>query len=497
MKQRWQFYLGLLTYLATTGLFYLGLLVNPCWFLVWIYPAPILLYSFNSSRQKTILVSFAAFATASISVIVPEFNRSLLPTPLEVVPSILHSLMFTAFVVLNRYSIRRVPFWLAPFILPVFFTAYQFIWNFSTLSNFIHFGVSTQANYLPLLQVASITGPVGIAFLTHYFANCTATIVYFRRKPIKWLTNLLVLSIVFSATLGYGYYRLAHPESTQRVKVALGAINPAIMTDFAFSKPQSMQQRINDFPKFLSSLASHHPMFVLTPEIWLQLQHDQQQAALSSIEAVAKQYHTTIIAPVKLLNKNDTPSTNSAWIINQQGKLLGRYDKIHLIPYVEDNLTAGCCPKVFSINGIRIGVAIGDDMLFRQPALNYGRLKTQLLFIPSADNGFKGTSDERRRVAMVHTVSNGISMARAAEFGELTLTDAYGRLYGNMQVGLGETATMTGQVPIGMGPTFYTRHPFMLGYLMIIAALYIIAKLLLQLPKVKRSLRLRHSKGSQ
>lgn len=485
MKARTTFYLGILTFVATTLLFYFGLLSNACWFLIWLYPIPVMLYSFSASRQATILVSFLSFATASLTVIVPQYTTSVLPEPMEIIPSLLHSLVFAAIIILNNFCIRRIPFWLTAFVMPSFYIFYQFLWSFSSLANFIHFGVSTQINCLPLLQIGSLIGPLGIGFLTHFFASSIATAIYFRRKTTKWLTILLILSIVFSSVLGFGFYRLAHPQPTPSIKVSLGTKSPHGIHKFSYISDAEMKQRIAEYPAFIESLAVDKPLFIMTPEVWLRLDDSNRDKTLHAIEAVAKKVNSNIIT-ANVLTTDNQAHTNTAWVISRQGMRVGSYDKIHLIPEIEDDFKAGITEPIFTLDNVRFGIEIGIDMLFRQPSVAYGRQGVQIVFMPSADSGLHGTADERRRAAIVHTVSNGMALARAAVYGELVLADAYGRKQAVLVVPQGMTGKLEGEVQLGFGKTFYSLHPYFFAYCCLGLVLLITFLLLLRMPKLRR-----------
>ncbi len=484
MKSRTQFYLGLLAFFLTASTFYLGQISNQYWFFVWLFPIPILLYSYNTTRQNTVIVSFFSLLLPTLAVLITEYGSSALPTPMEVIPSLLHSLIFTALIVLNRYCIQRQPFWLTPWILPSILSLYQFSWSFSQLSSFLHFGISNQINFLPTLQIVSVFGPVSLSFLMHFFATSLASALYFRHKPAKYSTLLLVLGIILGSTLIYGQYRLTHIPQTTHTRIALGGTTPKTNLTQNSANPQFDQQRIGGAPALIQALAATHPDFIVTPEMWLRLSDDNRQAALQSMQSLAKQFNANLIIGIKSLSHTQA-QRNAAWIINQQGSFIGQYNKIHLIPVTENYLTPGKKAQTFDLSGVRFGIEIGTDALARDLTIRYSQQGAQLVLIMDVSNTFKGgagDADENRRMAILRSVSGGFALARIASYGQLTLADAYGHIVANAHTPKNPATitTVSATVPLGNGRSFYSKHPNLSGYLSLFITLLISLRLMIQ-----------------
>ncbi|MDF1654285.1 MAG: hypothetical protein P1U34_04150 [Coxiellaceae bacterium] len=447
------------------------------WFLLWLIPLPAMLYSQVSSLRSTIFICLLSYILGSTAVIFHRYIFSVYPIPFALIPSLLHGMVFTIAIVLFRVCLDRLPTLLQLFVFPTLWTGYQLIWSYTQFTYFIHFGLSTQAYYLPLLQLVSLTGIWGIAFIITLFPSCISTAIYHIKSPLKAAIPLLTGVIIIGAALGFGYYRLAHPIQTRHIKITLGAHNPQHMHQIGYPSKSQMAMRIQRYPSLLKQMAKTQPLFMLTPEIWLQLNDTNTLSTLQSIKSTAKQTHTNIISAVKLLG-NQQPKVNAAWIINQQGKLVGQYNKIHLIPEIESNLVAGVNLHTFTLDNVKFGVAIGDDPIFEQPIHNYGKLKGQIVFVASADNGIQRTGRERRQIAIMHAVGNGLALARSATFGELTLVDAYGRIIANMPTSASAVTTLTAAVPLGFGNTFHARHGNWFSWVCLILSLIILLALL-------------------
>ncbi len=457
MKTRSQFYLAFLCIALTTGIFALSFGKRDLWFFLWLLPLPAMLYSQIATIRNTIFVSLLSYLLGCTAVIFHRYALSVYPVPFALIPSLLHGMVFTIVIVLFRICLDRIPIWLQPFVFPAFWTGYQLMWSYTDYTYFIHFGLSTQAYYLPLLQLASLTGIWGISFVLCLFSSCIATTIYHIKTPIKALIPLAIGIIVIGAALGFGYHRLAHPIQTRQIRVALGAHNPPHLHQIGYPSKTQMAMRIQRYPKLLEQMASTKPLFMLTPEIWLQLNDNNTRTTLNTIKQIAKKTSTNIISAIKLLG-DEQPKVNAAWVINQQGNLVGQYNKIHLIPEIESNLIAGNKMHTFTLNGVMLGIAIGDDPLFQEPIHNYGKTQGQIVFIASADSGIQRTGRERRQIAIMHAVGNGLALARSSNFGELTLSDPYGRIIANMPTVTDTTTVLAADVPLGFGNTFHAQH---------------------------------------
>ena len=85
----------------------------------------------------------------------------------------------------------------------------------------------------------------------------------------------------------------------------------------------------------------------------------------------------------------------------------------------------------------------------------YGQSNTRLLFAPALD--FDVDARLHSRTAIVRSVENGFALARAANRGYLTLSDAYGRIIVERDANSAPIVTVIGDLPAGPGTTLYAR----------------------------------------
>ena len=155
------------------------------WYVLWIAPVPVLLCSFYASAKETFFIAFLSYLIGRLSWF------SYLLTVATLVPALIGTIaipmIFALAIVLTRSVITRSNSWYSIFAFPVFFTTYE--WLLLTLS---YDGSATsiaysQSNFLPIIQVASVTGILGITFVVTFIPSAIAFIWCFRNNKKQFL----------------------------------------------------------------------------------------------------------------------------------------------------------------------------------------------------------------------------------------------------------------------------------------------------------------------
>jgi apolipoprotein N-acyltransferase len=130
------------------------------------------------------------------------------------------------------------------------------------------------------------------------------------------------------------------------------------------------------------------------------------------------------------------------------------YRKHHLVPGLEDHLTAGT--ELAFAPDRRIGLAICADLGHPEFGRAYGRAGVGLLLVPALD--FTVDAWSQSRVQLLRGVESGFSVARSAHLGYLTLSDHTGRVVAQASTGSATPITsVSGTLPMPEGGTPYTR----------------------------------------
>jgi deaminated glutathione amidase len=110
---------------------------------------------------------------------------------------------------------------------------------------------------------------------------------------------------------------------------------------------------------------------------------------VNSLTGLASKYGLHIVSGVWESEPGDHRVHNSAVILTPEGKILHNYRKIHLFDALSiresDRMIPGDdLPPIFTIKGVRIGVAICYDLRFPELFRNLTLRGAQLIVVPSA-----------------------------------------------------------------------------------------------------------------
>jgi apolipoprotein N-acyltransferase len=125
------------------------------------------------------------------------------------------------------------------------------------------------------------------------------------------------------------------------------------------------------------------------------------------------------------------------------------YTKRHLVAGWESKESPGSSGKHIEFHGLKIGLAICKDMDFPETGLEYGRSGANMILAPAWD--FDEDDWWHSRMAIVRGVESGVSVARCAKHGLMTLSDATGRVVAQRH---SNTGVLVGDLPTNRIDTF-------------------------------------------
>jgi apolipoprotein N-acyltransferase len=458
---------AILAVVSTAALLLVGNGLNPLWPFMWVAPIPVLLLAAETASWR-VAAGAAALSMFLGSLIMLYYLHFALHLPVTawLIPYSIVSLLFAAGVLLFRGLLHRGAVFSAVIALPAFWTAVEYLASFAPTSGTAGSLAYTQEGFLPILQIASLTGPWGITFLLLLFPSAVAGALYlWRRRPLQAaLIAGSVLAILTGAIL-FGAIRLAAPNPQQNIKVGLLDTDTV---EFAGNAPK-MQDLIKRYAEQAESLARAGAKIVLMPEKTGLLLDQDTKIVDPLLQSVADRTGATLIIGVQHVVARD--SFNEARIYTPGGPI-ATYDKQHMLPPFESNLTPGTSLAMLSKPAFPIGVAICKDMDFIHPALDYGRAGIDLLLDPAWD--FNVDRTWHGHIAIMRGVEGGYAIAHAAKDGFLTVTDDRGRILGEVKTSSGEFASLLVDVPLGHDQTVFARYgtwfPWLAGLLAVAAA---------------------------
>jgi apolipoprotein N-acyltransferase len=183
---------------------------------------------------------------------------------------------------------------------------------------------------------------------------------------------------------------------------------------------------------------------------------------------------------------------NSALIMGADGTRVGRYDKIHLVPFGEyipfqqflffahkltgrvSEFSRGTERKVFPLNGHRYGVFICYESVFADEVRQFAQQGAEVLVNISDDGWYGDTSAPWQHLNMLRmrAIENRRWILRATNTGVTAVIDPYGRV--RQSIPRHQTDALPAQFGFRDDVTFYTAHGDVFGWVCAILSLGIV-----------------------
>ena len=434
------------------------------WYLLWVAPIPVLLLAFRSSWKITFIASFIAYLIGRISWF------SYLVTVATLIPaivfSVLTALIFAMIILATRFTVIKTNQWFSLFAFPAFFTSFEFLLiNLSpdgTASSIAY----SQSDFLPLIQIASVAGILGITFIVCFIPSAISVILFYRHKGRNMRNPVIVSAAILLIVFLFGFIRLNNKTNTTTLDVGLVVLQEKyhnITQQPDLSKEKTATEL---YANEISMLAQKGAKAVVLPERAINITKDNEADIISILSNTAKQNHVFIVTGYT--NFRNDKERNSSLVIDDKGTVITDYNKVHLVTGLEAQFTPGKDPGLFSINQTHAGTAICKDLDFPYYINKYGGSSTNILFIPAWD--FIVDDWLHSRMAILRGVENGFSEVRAARQGRLTISDPYGRVNYEATCADGNAASLIGKVYINNPGTFNLHYGNWLGIACCVAA---------------------------
>ena len=415
---------GLACALFTAVLVWFGSGLFPAWPLMWFAPLPVLLFALRSQTWwGAALVAALGWWLGNVNVW--EFFREALglPVVLLVIFTSLETLTLVLAVLLFRALARRGRPWSALLAFPSVYVAIEFVNNLTSVHGTFGSLSYTQLDFLPFLQLASITGPWGMSFLLLLFSAAAALGLHlYRSTPLQAWRIVGVGVGIIAGALVFGTVRLALPAQRQLVKVGLVASDPPTSPDVA-DEGTPTTKLMEEYATRVTALADQGAKVIVLPEKLAVTVDPGTKDTDMLFQSLSDKLGVQIV--VGLIRVASPIKYNEARVY-MPGVPVQSYDKHHMLPPFESKLTPGTSLLTLHEPTGLWGVAICKDMDFTPLSRQYGLAGTGLMLVPAWD--FVGDRWEHGHMAVMRGVEDGFNMVRAAKQGFLTVSDNRGRI---------------------------------------------------------------------
>lgn len=358
-------------------------------------------------------------------------------------------------------------------------------------------------------QVAELTGILGVSFLLALsnaaLADLLRTLPPLRRAlpggpprpPRSVLPGVWGALVVAGAALLWGGARIAEVRKVSegwpqlRVAVVQGNIEQDHKWD-----PDYQEATIRAYESLSAKAASPPVDLILWPETSTPFYFAFDGRFRPRIDAVARSSGADLLlgSPHYEAFDSRVVSYNSAFLLSPEGKVLGRYDKMRLVPFGEyvplhrlfffvDKITEGVgdfgvghIPTVFTLARGKFGVLICYEVIFGDLARRFVDQGAEFLTTITNDAWFGDTGAPHQHLDMAayRSVENRVWLARAANTGISAFVDPTGGI--RQASPLFVPSEEAGTIALHRGPaTFYARYGDLFALVVAVVFLLLLA----------------------
>ncbi|MFB5662255.1 carbon-nitrogen family hydrolase [Alteribacillus sp. HJP-4] len=171
----------------------------------------------------------------------------------------------------------------------------------------------------------------------------------------------------------------------------------------------------------------NNPDIIVLPEMWTtaytlqnlnNIADDKSSETIPFLQKLAKECNVHLVAG-SIAYKNGDKMFNRALVINQKGDLVYHYDKLHLVPMLDEPtyLTAGeNKAAVFEIDGMKMGLIICYDLRFPELTRALALEGAQAIFI--AAEWPQARRDHWRYLQLARAIENQVYILSCNRIGE-------------------------------------------------------------------------------
>jgi apolipoprotein N-acyltransferase len=369
------------------------------------------------------------------------------------------------------------------------------------------FGYS-QFHWLPIIQIADITSVYGVSFIL-VMVNVALFLLLrwalakpkIRATMFQPWKALAATTVVFLAVWVYGSEALTNftSDSTKsprlNVAVVQANIDQAIKWDTAYRV-----DTLERYARLTHTLASGADV-IIWPEAATPFLFEQESGYQSLVVDIVKEAKVPLIfgSPAVRWHNNGQPYLlNSAYVLNSEGALTGRYDKQHLVPFGEyiplkrllffleklvvgiGDFQPGPGPTLLSLSQTtdehpaQFGVAICYEVIFPDLVRQLANEGTNFLVTITNDAWFGDTVAPYQHFAMVvfRAVENRMAFARAANTGISGFIDPSGKIVAATPI-FTEQA-ITHPIPLHSPSTLYTQFGDVFAWACVIMSVFLL-----------------------
>lgn len=310
----------------------------------------------------------------------------------------------------------------------------------------------TQADNLPLVQLAALTGVGGITFLVALGSGLAAAVWSSGWRAVR--TDLVVFGVLLMSALLYGQLRLAMPAPGATIRVG-AVVSPVTHKEFLPAIVNVDTLRAYDDELFARSerAVALGAQVVVWNEMATLTSVAGEAALVARGQAFARAHGVLMLMAYGVIDSvQPLHDINKYRIYLPDGTMADEYVKRHPVPGDPDQ-TGSAHARVVSFAGVQFSGGICYDYSFPDIARDNARDGAGLALVPASD--WRGIDPLHGRMSLMNAVAVGLPMVRPVRAATSTASDQYGRILGSLRADAAGDGVMVAAVPSGRVPTLY------------------------------------------
>lgn len=460
----------------------------------WFAYAPLLVAALGQSPKRVALLTFLAgllcFIGTIFWVVVAMVEYGSVPFLLSLLALSLLAALLAGFHAvagaLAAWTARTRPTLLL-LSFPLTLTGMELVRN-SLLTGFPWSNLAySQSRFITLIQVVELTGIYGLTLLLTASGAALAWLVTARDQALmRRLLPLLSILLLTGILYGYGTHRLAalDAQTPPTLKIALLQGNIPQSEKWLESNAQNI---VGIYARLSEQAHAQGVDLVVWPEASVpHLLPDHLERLPESAFPFERPGVPHIVGVPTYDPLRSAPGSvtmhNSAFLVGSDGRVRGRYDKTHLVPFGEyvplrellfflgpvvqavGTFEPGTRLKPLTDGQYQYGVVICYEDIFPELARGLAREGAQLLLNITNDAWYGPTSALQQHLDMAsfRAIETRLPVARAANTGISAFVDAGGRTLATTRPW--EEAVLTLPLPLHHLPSFYVKYGDVLAF---------------------------------
>ena len=347
----------------------------------------------------------------------------------------------------------------------------------------------SQAHVLQIAQIASLFGIFGLSALV---ALVNAALAYLLHAPSlrsRVVTVAVAAGCVVAAS-AWGTLRLHDARLLREgTPLEVGIVQGNVPQDEKWDAARASSV-FDHHVQLTRQAAARGARFIVWPESSTPFMLEEDPYGRDAVRGLAVQTGSYLLIGSDQLERSQPPRYyNAAFLVGPDGRTLGTYRKIHLVPFGEyvplkqvfffaaplveavSDFSAGDKAVLLPFGPHPVSTAICYEVVYPDLIRRFVAAGSQLLTTITNDAWFGRSSAAYQHFeqAAVRSIEEGRYLVRSANTGISGIVDPYGRVLAQSR--LFESAVLVGQVRLLTGTTLYARVGDLVAYVAIVLTL--------------------------